>query len=636
MGKSSVIAFACAAAVAAFGTSYGQERPRQPFPVDPLSVSSDVIEATRLLAVSPQAGLAKLRQLNARYPGRDDILARLGYGMQVVGEVDSAAYYYRAALSANPVNLDAGKALGSIYFSKGKEREAMQVFDNLLQANNYSVGAYKMISAALRDLGRTDEAITMLEQGRAKSKKNAALSLEIASLYKQSGDPKRAMDEYFSYAATDARTYRFVREKMLEVLRDAGRDEAAIVATLKARADARGAGGFAASDVLSAYYLQQGQLESSLDMALRADQEKASDGSSLLVLADEALARAETQPRSARSRYLDLALRASESYVRNHPRSPGLERAMFSLAGIYAQYGSGANPALTPSERTAYLERAVAEYAKVSKQFGGSDLAERAYIERGDILLQKLKRPDAALEAYRSGAVNSRAMGGQFAGAIARLYIGTGRTKEAEQYLASLSRTSNDDLAQAGQYYTGVYLATQKKYDAARDTLSALAEGDPSSAYTNDAIETAWIIEEGLMLKSGSLDDFVAAAKAGMVGDTVVVVSKLTAIIGREAHDPLRPRALHQLGLLYFEQGRNDAALAALQTYLKDYPKNDECPEVTRDVGRVYEVGMGSYNQALGEYERILLDYPEYAMLDDVRRDVQRVRSLMKGSYATP
>jgi tetratricopeptide (TPR) repeat protein len=85
---------------------------------------------------------------------------------------------------------------------------------------------------------------------------------------------------------------------------------------------------------------------------------------------------------------------------------------------------------------------------------------------------------------------------------------------------------------------------------------------------------------------------------------------------------------------LYFEQGKNDAALATLQAYLKDYPKNDESPQVTRDVGRVYEVGMGSYQQALGEYERILLDYPEYAMLDDVRRDVQRVRTLMKGSYA--
>ncbi|HXV13096.1 MAG TPA: tetratricopeptide repeat protein [Candidatus Krumholzibacteria bacterium] len=611
-----------------------EQRPRQPFAADPLSVSGDVLEATRLLAVNPPAGIALLQQLNARYPGRDDILARLGYGMQVVGKPDSAAFYYRAALQANPLNLDAGKSLGSIYFSSGKEREAMQIFDRLLEANNYSMGAYKMVAGALRDLGRIDEAISVLEEGRGKSKKNAGLSLEIANLYKQSGNPKRAMDEYFSYAATDARAYRFAREKMLEILNDAGPDEGAIVAYLRTRADARGTGAFAASDVLAAYYLQKGQLESSLEMALRADEDQAADGASLLVLTEESLSRAETQPRNSRARYLDLALRSSESYVRNHPNSPGLDRAMFALAGIYAEYGSGANPALPAAERTAYLERAVAQYADVSKRFGGSDLAERAYVARGDVLLYDLKRPDAALDAYRSGAVNSRRLGGEFAGRIARVFIGTGRTKDAEHYIASLSRAGNPELAQAGQYYTGLYLATQKKYELARDTLTALAEGAPSSAFTNDAIEAAWVIEEGLMLKSGSLDDFVAAEKAAMVGDTTAIVSKYQAIAGREIHDPLRPRALHRLGLLYFDQGAFDTALATLQGFLKDYPKEDDCPAVTRDVGRVYEVGLGDYNQALKEYEKILLSYPEYAMLDDVRRDVQRVRSLVKGSYA--
>jgi len=624
-----VIAAAQAAIV--FGQS---QRPRQPFAVDPLSVSGDVLEATRLLAVNPQAGITLLRQLNARYPGRDDILARLGYGMQVVGNADSAAFYYRAALDANPLNLDAGKSLGSIYFSEGKEREAMQIFDRLLEANNYSVGAYKMIAGALRDLGRVDEAISILEQGRSKSKKNAALSLDIANLYKQAGDPKRAMDEYFTYAGTDPRTYRFAREKMLEVLRDSGRDESAIVASLKVRADARDARSFAAADVLAAYYLQSGQLESSLEMALRADENKASDGASLLVLTEEALSRAETQPRNTRARYLDLALRSSESYIRNHPASPGLDRAMFALADIYAEYGSGANPALLPAERGAYLERSVVQYAEISKRFGGSDLSERATIARGDVLLLRLKRPDAALEAYKSGAVNSRRLGGEFAGRIARVYIGTGRSKEAENYLASLSRAGNAELAQAGQYYTGLYLATQKKYELARDTLTSLAEGAPGSVFTNDAIETAWVIEEGLMLKSGSLDDYMTAAKAAMIGDTTAVVSKLQAIVGREIHDPLRPRALHQMGLLLFDQGSYDAALAALQTYLKDYPKNDERAAVTRDIGRVYEVGLGRYNDALKEYEQILLTYPDYAMLDDVRRDVQRVRSLLKGSYA--
>jgi tetratricopeptide (TPR) repeat protein len=636
-----VISAALAAlfAVASVGIVSGQQpqqqqRPRQAFPADPMTMSSDVMEATRLLAVNPQAGLALLRQLNARYPGRDDILARLGYGMQIVGNPDSAAYYYRAALAANPLNLDAGKALGSIYFSEGKESDAMQIFNRLLDANNHSVGAYRMVSGALRDLGRVDQAIAVLEQGKDKSKRNSVLALDIANLYKQAGDPKRAMDEYYSYATVDARSYRAAREKMLEVLRDAGREEPGVVSSLKSRVVARTSGSFVAADVLAAHYLQRGQLENALEMALRADEDPATDGTSLLALTEESLARAESQPRNARARYLDLALRSSEAYVKHHPSANGLDRASFALAGIYAEYGSGANPTLTAAERTAYLERAAAQYADVSKRFGGSDLAERAYIERGDIFLLKLKRPDNALDAYRSGSVNARRAGDVFAGRIARLYIGTGRMKEAESYLSSLSRAGNAELARAGQYFTGVYLSTQGKYALARDTLTSLAEGNPGSAYTNDAIELAWVIEEGLLLKSESLGDYVEASRAEMVGDSAVVTSKLQAIVGREAHDPLRPRALYRLGLVYFDQGSYDAALTALKTYLKDYPENDECPVVTRAVGRVYEVGLGKYDDALKEYEQILLAYPDYAMLDDVRRDVQRVRQLVKGSYA--
>ena len=60
-----------------------------------------------------------------------------------------------------------------------------------------------------------------------------------------------------------------------------------------------------------------------------------------------------------------------------------------------------------------------------------------------------------------------------------------------------------------------------------------------------------------------------------MVGDTTTVVIKLEAIAAREAHDPLRPRALHRLGLVFFEQGNYDASLATLRRFLEDYPEND-------------------------------------------------------------
>jgi tetratricopeptide (TPR) repeat protein len=642
---SAAVLAALAVPAAWLSTTHAQERTRQPFTADPLSVSADIVEAMRLLNANPEAAVVLLHKLNTRYPNRDDILSRLGYALQVVDKPDSAAIYYRAALNANPLNLDAGKALGSILFTQGREREAMQVFDRMLDANNHGVSAYKMVAGALRDLGRPDEAIAVLEKGRERAKAGPAvqrgrsvgvLTLEIASYCKQMGDNRRALDEYFGYAAAETRNYRFVRDKMIELLRDAERDRETLIVYMRDRADRGGAGAFVAADVLAAHFLERGMLENSLEMALRADADKLADGASLLSLGEEATARAETKPHVERGRYYDLALRSLEAYTREHPKAASLAHARYLLAGVYAAYGSGVNAAVPAVEHAGYLERAVAEYAAVSRQYPGTEFAERAYVDRGDVLLRKLKRPQDALDAYKSGSVNARRDALTYAGRIAAVYIGTGRTAETEQYLRALSRAESPELAQAGQYYAGVYLATTKKYGAARDTLTSLAESAPFSPFANDAIETAWVIEEGLTLGEESLDDFAAAMKADLVGDTTTVVARLQTIVGRSLSDPLRPRALQRLGLLFFEARSYDAAIAVLRRFLDEYPDDDQCPAVQRAIGRTYEVGLGRYDAALKEYEHVLVAYSKYPMLDDVRRDVQRVRAVTQGATYAP
>ncbi|HKW14633.1 MAG TPA: tetratricopeptide repeat protein [Candidatus Krumholzibacteria bacterium] len=611
-----------------------------PFANDPLTVSADLVEAMRLAAVNPEAALALLHKLNARTPNRDDILTRLAYTLQAVEKTDSAAYYYKQALAVNPLNLEAGKALGSIYFADGQEQQAMNVFNGLLAANAYSLPAYRMVSTAIRDLGRPDEAVVLLEQGRARAKGQdpsgrnvGAFTVEIASYYKQLGDSRRALDEYLDYAAAEPRNFRFVRDRMIQVIADDDRNRTALVSYMQTRVDKGGAGSFIAADVLAAYHLQQGELESALDMAMRADADKMSDGASLLSIGQDAIDRAATRPRVERGRYYDLALRSLETYTQKHPQSQMMDRAHFLLAGVYAAYGSGVNATVPAAQRASYLEKSVNEYAIVSKQFAGGDLAEQAYLERGDVLLRKLKRPKDAMDVYRAGSVQARRTGTTYAGRIANIYIATGSPGDAEHYLKSLSQAEQPSLAQAGQYYSGLYLVTQKKYDAARDTLSSLAEKAPFSEFTNDAIEVAWVLQEGLQLKSQSLDDYSATLKADMVGDTTAVVSHLQAIANRDTDDPLRPRALKELGTVLFEAGDYDGSIANLRKFLADYPQDDDCAEVQRSIGHTYEVGLGQYADALKEYEHVLVTYPDYAMLDDLRHDVERVRGY-QGSYA--
>ncbi len=595
-------------------------------------ITLGLAEAMRHLAANPDETLRILHELDRKFPGRERILSRIGSAHQVIGNADSAEVYFVRALTINPGSVDAGKALGQIYYGRGDEAKGRRVFDRLIEANGRSLSVFKVVGTALRDVGRYDEALRILEEGRRRNERNVVLALDIAALRQQTGDLTGALDEYLDYLDAQPRNYRFVRDRMVSVLRTAGDKEAALVGYLEKRVAAGNGNRYAMLDVMSARYLERGLLEKAIDAALRADGEPGSNGTVLLTLAEQVLQRALDRPRAEKPRYLELGVRALESFTRNHPKQPGTDRAMFMLASIHVQFAAGALPRADAAERRAYLEQAVGEYAELSRRYPNGSFAARAYLERGDLLLHRLRRPDEALEAYRSGAVNSRTLGPVFAARIAEVYLGTGDYESAQDYLGGMMESPSPELVQTAVYYTGLMLAFTGKYAAARDTLTYLAEEAPSAAWTNDAIDFAWVLEEALQYDSRALTDYLEAVRAQMAGDTAAAIARFEAVVDRPSYETLRPRALYRLGLLRFEAGQPRAALQALKRFLKDYPDENLRPDVQRAIARVYEQGFGQYERALREYEMVLVEHPAYPFLDEVRGDVRRLRNLVRGN----
>jgi len=615
------------------GTAQAQQRQDK---VDQYEITARISDAMRLLSSEPERSLSILELLNQQFPNRERILTRLGYVHQVLGNEGDAEFAYKRALEVNPRSLEAAKALGMMYYAKGRAAEGKRVFDAVVASNDYSMSAYKIVGGALRDLGRYEEALALFEDGRRQGRRNFVLTLEVAAMHRQLGRYTDAINEYLIYVDAQPRNYRFTRDKILETLQESGSQQDAVVGSLERRLRTGAGDRYVVLDVLSAYYLSQGLLEQSLDMALAADEEPNSDGTVLIMLADQIITSATTNPRVDKRRYLELGVRALDAFTRNHPRQAGTDRARYMLATIYVQFGSGDVPGVTSVERRAHLERAVAEYADLSRRYPNSEYAELAYLERGDVLLRKLKDPAQALEVYRNGAVNSRRMGETFASRIAEVYLGVSEYDSAKHYFDSMINSASPVLVQTGYYYTGLMLAFQGQTEAARDTLTFLAEEDPSSRYTNDAIEVAWVLEEALMFESASLNEYLAAMKAELIGDTINVMQQLGAVVARPVYEPLRPRALFWMGQVTYDTGDLHDALATFRRFLREYPDEDLRPDVQRRIGAVYEYGFGQHERALKEYETVLVEYPEYAFLDEVRKDVRRLRYIVKGEDYDP
>jgi tetratricopeptide (TPR) repeat protein len=601
---------------------------------DQYEITARMAEALRYLSTDPQRSLTVLQNLDRQFPNNDRINFRIGYAFQVMGQTDSATVYYERTLDLNAGNIEAGKALGTMLLGQDRRDDAMIVFDRLLKANNYGVNAYKAVGAALRDVNRYEEALDIYTEGRGRSKHHFVLTLEIAELHRSARLYEDALAEYLRYVHGRQGNYRFTRDRIMEMMRDV--DDATrigLIELLENRLASGEGSRYVTLDILAATYLEQGLLEQSLDMAIQADEDKMSDGTVLLTLADQVITAASVRPRNERYRYLDLGVRALDAFAKNHAKSPGTDRAKYMLATIYVQFGSGEVPgaAATAADQTRWINRAIVEYAELARSHPGSEYAELANLERGDLLLRRLKKPDEALKAYRVGAINSRRYGDLFAARVAEVYLGTGAYDDADHYLASLKTSGIDVLAETGTYYTGVMLALQGQYETARDTLSWLAESNPASQYTNNAIELAWVLEEALQFESDYLGSYTSARKAEMIGDTTVVLSKLGSIVDGPEHETLRPRALFWMGRTMYDRGDLDGAVERYNQFLKEYPDDPHGPDVQRAIAAVYEFGYEQYDRALREYEVVLMMYPDYAFLDEVRKDVRRLRFIVEG-----
>jgi tetratricopeptide (TPR) repeat protein len=288
-------------------------------------------------------------------------------------------------------------------------------------------------------------------------------------------------------------------------------------------------------------------------------------------------------------------------------------------------------PGVAAAEGRTWIEKAIGEYDTLARRYPNSDYAELANLERGDLLLHKMKQPRRALEAYKVGAVNSRSYGDVFAARIADVYLGTGEFADAEHYFTSLEGSGIYELQQTGWYYSGILLAFRGRYESARDTLVALAESDPASPYTNNSIEAAWVIEEALQYGSESLETYLSARRSEMLGDTVAVMAKLGSIVAGPVRETLRPRALFELGQTQYETGDFEGALSRYNQFLKEYAAEPLRPDVQRSMAALYEYGLEEYERALREYEIVLMLYPDYAFLDEVRKDVRRLRFIVEG-----
>lgn len=593
-------------------------------------VRTDLASALRvvrpLVRDDPARAIQILERLRGEYPNNARVLMLLGETYLVMGKTDAAKDAYKECFDTNPSNVQAGAALGMVYVQSGDQKSADDVFKSLLKRTEYGINSYRAIGATLSRNGYFDLALHYYREGMKRNDDNYILVLDIAYLLRSMGDYAGSLEEYLKLIETTPRQHRLAKNRIDEMLRDPNAPHDELIEVLRRSAEKNAPYRGVVRSILASAYLNQGYLELALEMALTADEEGEGDGGVLFNLANQAFEEYNSLEMPAKTRYFDLGLRALDAFLERYPSSPQVPRAKLMLIDLLVDVAAGRVRGYAALPLEGATDRAIKALDWLIASFPGTDYAEQAYLRKGDVVFHIQKNPEAALEIYRTGMKNSRFLRNRFAERLGRVYLVVERYDEAAAHFATLINSGNQELEETGLFYSGLLLCFEGQYEAARDTLTSLAEGNPSSQFTNDAIEMGWAIEEGLQGQQGDLKHYITALRAELRQDTTVVVSELHAVTDGSANAPLRPRCLFKLSEIYEGMGDHDNAVATLQTFIDDYPKHQLVPDAQHRIAKIYEVGYGKPQVALQRYEDILLLYPHYMFLNEVRDDVNRLR----------
>ncbi|MDP4639963.1 MAG: tetratricopeptide repeat protein [Pseudomonadales bacterium] len=196
-----------------------------------LSKAQEAVD--RALALDPQAGMAWASQgLIYRLRNDDDaarqalqqaIALNPSYAMAHMWYApllaDSAAKLieFEAAFRLDPRSPVAGFNVANLYIAQGREAEAMQVFNTIIEANPYYGRAYELSARVSKGRGRLADAIRQYEQVYELAPE-ASFAYELASLQLDLGNYVAA-DEWIAIAKSKDRPERMVMYDWLDIKR---------------------------------------------------------------------------------------------------------------------------------------------------------------------------------------------------------------------------------------------------------------------------------------------------------------------------------------------------------------------------------------------------------------------------------
>lgn len=316
-----------------------------------------------------------------------------------------------------------------------------------------------------------------------------------------------------------------------------------------------------------------------------------------------------------------------EVFLERHGRLPMAAKVLLEASRRAARLADAAGPGWREAAR-----RSVALADSVLRHPAGRPFAQQASLLKARVLLEHGADPDAALAALAAAPRSGTHFDLEAERIRLEAVLAAGRWEEARRHFELLAGSPDSVLAAMGRYGAGMIDFYNGAFEAALESLAALAEEAPWSEWANDALATAVMLRQASREGYGPAGLLAAGLSAARAGRLEAALDSLDVLAGDYPESVLAPRAIFESALLLARAGREDEARERLERIAERYPLDMHAPRALEKLALLLEHEQPA--AAARWYVLLLERYPRDPWVARARDRYMRLQALIERGEA--
>jgi len=379
--------------------------------------------------------------------------------------------------------------LGDVYYKSGKSDKALQIWNDIIEQNEKTPGAYQAVANSMISNRLYNEAIALYKEGIKKISKSTTFLIDLANIYSLKLDYMNATLMYLEYLKHMPNQFSFVESQLTRLAKNI-EDIDAIITIVKKEVKVS-PNHVLLQKLLADLYIQSSNYGKALESYRIIDdfsktlspREQKDWEKELFTFAKNALKDGE----------YSFSEQAFSMFIAKNSDSYLIPQAQLGLAAAIVGQKD--------------YSRAIEKLEEIISLFPNHKEAEKAYLNIGDIKLNYFSETNSAKDAFMAVISKFPISNEHFEAMfnIAECEIRLGNINEAKNWYQRIydSKRAEEEYSEKAVYHLALINFWNGDFDSAMEKLEKLTQDFPtivnrqtSGFYVNDALEYSMLIEE--------------------------------------------------------------------------------------------------------------------------------------------